>query len=45
MSGDPEAAPSDFPLNGIVVVEVAGEGWVERWRLKPAAQVGDSSLS
>lgn len=35
ISGDADAAPADFPLNGIVVVAAAGERWVEKWRLAP----------
>src|SRR5262245_31860310 len=36
ISGDPEAAPSSFPLNGIVVVDWENERWVEKWRLSPS---------
>ena len=34
-SGNPEADPVDFPLNGIVALEEADGKWLERWRLKP----------
>lgn len=34
-TGNPEADPVDFPLNGIVALEEVGGKWVERWRLKP----------
>ena len=36
-TGDPEAAPTDFPLNGIVALEEeeVGGRWIERWRLRP----------
>jgi phosphohistidine phosphatase len=34
-TGNSEAGPADFPLNGIVALEEAGGKWVERWRLKP----------
>ena len=34
ITGDPEAGPAEFPLNGIVALEEEGSGkWVERWRL------------
>jgi phosphohistidine phosphatase len=32
VSGTSEGAPSDFPLHGIVALELVGDGWVERWR-------------
>jgi phosphohistidine phosphatase len=35
MAGNPDAAPADFPLNGIVALEELEGKWVERWRLKP----------
>ena len=35
VSGDPEAAPCDFPLNGIVAVDRENERWVEKWKLSP----------
>ena len=35
ISGDLEAAPCDFPLNGIVVVDRENEKWVEKWKLRP----------
>jgi phosphohistidine phosphatase len=34
-TGNPEAEPVDFPLNGIVAMEEVDGKWVERWRLKP----------
>jgi len=34
-TGNPEADPADFPLNGIVALEDVGGKWMERWRLKP----------
>jgi phosphohistidine phosphatase len=34
-TGDPEADPVDFPMNGIVAMETVDGKWVERWRLKP----------
>jgi phosphohistidine phosphatase len=34
-SGQPDAGPAEFPLNGIVAIEEAGGRWIERWRLKP----------
>ena len=33
LTGDPEAGPADFPLNGIVALEETAGKWVERWRL------------
>ena len=35
LTGDPDANPADFPLNGIVALEETNGKWVERWRLKP----------
>jgi phosphohistidine phosphatase len=35
MTGDPEANPVDFPLNGIVALEDVNGKWIERWRLRP----------
>lgn len=35
ITGNPEADPVDFPLNGIVALEEANGAWLERWRLKP----------
>jgi phosphohistidine phosphatase len=35
VSGDPEAPPSSFPLNGIVVVDALDVKWIEKWRLSP----------
>ncbi len=35
LTGDPEAGPVDFPLNGIVAIEEVDGKWIERWRLKP----------
>ena len=34
LSGNPEAEPVDFPMNGIVAIEDAGGRWKERWRLE-----------
>ena len=36
LTGDAEAGPADFPLNGIVALEELEGKWVERWRLEPA---------
>lgn len=33
MTGDPDASPVDFPLNGIVAMEERESRWVEQWRL------------
>jgi len=35
LTGDPDAGPVDFPLNGIVAIEEVEGKWIERWRLKP----------
>lgn len=35
LTGDPDAGPVDFPLNGIVAIEDVDGKWIERWRLKP----------
>jgi phosphohistidine phosphatase len=35
MTGNAEAGPFDFPLNGIVALESVDGKWIERWRLKP----------
>jgi phosphohistidine phosphatase len=35
MTGNPDADPVDFPLNGIVALEEVDGKWVERWRLRP----------
>jgi phosphohistidine phosphatase len=35
ITGDAEAAPREFPLNGIVALEEASGRWVEKWRLGP----------
>ena len=35
LTGDPDAGPVDFPLNGIVAIEEVAGKWLERWRLKP----------
>lgn len=35
LTGDPDAGPVDFPLNGIVAIEEVDGKWIERWRLKP----------
>ena len=34
-TGDADADPANFPLNGIVALENVEGKWVERWRLKP----------
>ena len=34
-TGNAEAHPVDFPLNGIVALEDVNGKWVERWRLEP----------
>lgn len=34
-SGNPQAHPVDFPLNGIVALEEVDGKWIERWRMKP----------
>ena len=36
LTGDIDAAPADFPLNGIVALEEVDGRWVERWRQEPA---------
>jgi len=36
ITGDPEAGPREFPLNGMVALEEASGRWVEKWRLGPA---------
>lgn len=33
VTGDPDAAPGQFPLNGMVALEASGERWIERWRI------------
>jgi phosphohistidine phosphatase len=35
LSGDADAPPAEFPLNGMVALEEVDERWEERWRLKP----------
>jgi phosphohistidine phosphatase len=35
ITGDLQAGPADFPLNGIVALEDVEGRWTERWRLKP----------
>jgi len=35
LSGNPEAEPRAFPLNGMVALEELEGRWVERWRLGP----------
>lgn len=35
VSGNSDAGPADFPLNGIVALEQVEGKWVERWRIKP----------
>ncbi len=34
-TGNADAAPDEFPLNGVVALENIEGKWVERWRLKP----------
>lgn len=34
-SGNPDAGPVEFPLNGIVALEEVEGKWMERWRLRP----------
>ena len=36
VTGDPDAGPVDFPLNGVVALEEASGRWNEQWRLAPA---------
>jgi phosphohistidine phosphatase len=38
LTGDPEASPAEFPLNGIVALEQNSGAWVEKWRLKPGPE-------
>ena len=33
--GNPEADSVDFPLNGVVALELVDGKWVEKWRMKP----------
>lgn len=35
MTGDPDANPVNFPLNGIVALDDVDGKWIERWRLRP----------
>lgn len=35
LTGDADAAPMEFPLNGVVALEEVDGRWVERWRLVP----------
>ncbi len=35
LSGNADAGPADFPLNGIVALEEVSGKWVERWRVGP----------
>lgn len=35
VTGNPDANPGQFPLNGVVALEQVEDRWVERWRLKP----------
>jgi phosphohistidine phosphatase len=37
LSADSEAAPVEFPLNGIVALDAVKGRWEERWRLSPQA--------
>jgi phosphohistidine phosphatase len=34
-TGDADAMPAEFPLNGVVALEEVEGKWVERWRLRP----------
>lgn len=34
-TGDVDADPASFPLNGLVALENVAGVWVEKWRLKP----------
>jgi phosphohistidine phosphatase len=36
MTGDTEAGPVEFPLNGIVALEEVGGKWIEKWRMAPS---------
>jgi len=36
LTGDAEAGPTEFPLNGIVALEETSGRWVEKWRMAPA---------
>jgi phosphohistidine phosphatase len=40
LAGDPDAAPREFPLNGMVALEEVEGKWVERWRLRPGPAGG-----
>jgi phosphohistidine phosphatase len=35
ISGNAEAGPAEFPLNGVVALEEMGGRWVEKWRVGP----------
>jgi phosphohistidine phosphatase len=35
VTGNPNADPGQFPLNGVVALEQVDGKWIERWRLKP----------
>ena len=35
VTGNPDADPGQFPLNGVVALEQVDGKWVERWRLQP----------
>ena len=35
VTGNPDADPGQFPLNGVVALEYVDTRWVERWRLQP----------
>ena len=35
LTGNADAEPAAFPLNGIVALEEVDGRWIERWRLKP----------
>lgn len=34
---DPDSSTTEFPLNGLVALEAAGDRWIEAWRLSPPA--------
>ena len=33
VTGDPDAAAGQFPMNGMIALETDGERWVECWRI------------
>jgi phosphohistidine phosphatase len=36
VAGNPEAAPADFPMHGIVALEELNGKWIENWRMGPS---------